>query len=63
MTIAELSGRHRQSTIVQGEEGQSLGSKDTLAAAATWLAQCYKRGSADRKALGSNLGRTNTQGL
>ena len=63
MTIAELSGRHRQSPIVPAEEGQSLGSKDTLAAAATRLAQWDKRRSADRKALGSNLGWTNTQGL
>ena len=30
MIIAELSGRWRQSPIVLGEEGQSLGTKDTL---------------------------------
>ena len=30
MTIAELSGRCRQSPIVLGGEGQSLGTKDTL---------------------------------
>ena len=30
MIIAELSGRCRQSPIVLGEEGQSLGTKDTL---------------------------------
>ena len=30
MIIAELSGRCRQSTIVLGGEGQSLGTKDTL---------------------------------
>ena len=30
MIIAELSGRRRQSPIVQGEEAQCLGTKDTL---------------------------------
>ena len=30
MIIAELSGRRRQSPIVHGEEGQCLGTKDTL---------------------------------
>ena len=30
MIIAELSGRRRQSPIVQDEEGQCLGTKDTL---------------------------------
>ena len=30
MIIAELSGRCRQSAIVLGGEGQSLGTKDTL---------------------------------
>ena len=30
MIIAELSGRFRQSSIVLGREGQSLGTKDTL---------------------------------
>ena len=30
MIIAELSGRRRQSPILLGEEGQSLGTKDTL---------------------------------
>ena len=31
MTIAKLSGRRRQSPIVQGEEGQNcLGTKETL---------------------------------
>ena len=30
MIIAELSGRCRQSPIVLGGEGQSLGTKDTL---------------------------------
>ena len=30
MIITELSGRCRQSPIVLGEEGQSLGTKDTL---------------------------------
>ena len=30
MIIAELSGRRRQSPIVLGGEGQSLGTKDVL---------------------------------
>ena len=30
MIIAEFSGRCKQSPIVLGEEGQSLGTKDTL---------------------------------
>ena len=30
MIIEELSGRHRQSPIVLGGEGQSLGTKDIL---------------------------------
>ena len=48
MIIAELSGRRRQSPIVHGEEGQCLGTKDTLSidlteAMFTQMSQIYSR--------------------